>query len=63
MHLILNVIYGGVINVLVNKSIMTNSFTSRSVSVMISSHDYRKPLLNRVGGLSLAKFAQLKMTG
>ena len=41
---------------LANKSITTHGFTSWSVSVMISSlNDYRKPLLNRAGSLSLAK--------
>ena len=41
---------------LANKSITTYGFTSWSVSVMISSlNDYRKPVLNRVGSLSLAK--------
>ena len=56
MRLILNIIFGGVINVLVNKSITTHGFASWSVSVMISSlSDYRKPVLNRAGSLSLAK--------
>ena len=41
---------------LANKSITTYGFTSWSVSVMISSlNDYRKPVLNRAGSLSLAK--------
>ena len=41
--------FGGMINILSNKSIMTSGFTSFSVSVMNSSvNDYRKPLLNRM---------------
>ena len=41
---------------LANESITTYGFTSCSVSVMISSlNDYRKPVLNRVGSLTLAK--------
>ena len=56
MRLILNNNFGGVVSVLVNESIMTHGFTSWSVSVIISSvNDYRKPVLNRVGSLSLAK--------
>ena len=40
---------------LANKSITMYGFTSWSVSVMISSlSDYRKPVLNRAGSLSLA---------
>ena len=41
---------------LANKSITTHGFTSWSVSVMISSlNDYRIPVLNRAGSLSVAK--------
>ena len=56
MHLILDIIIIGMINVL-NKSIMTHGFTSWSVSVMISSlKDYRQLHLNHVGNLSLSRF-------
>ena len=52
MRLILNIIFGGMINVLSNKSIMTSGFTSFSVSLRNSSvNDYRKPLLNRMESL------------
>ena len=48
--------FGGMTIVLANKSIMMRSFSLLSVSVMISSlNDYWKPLLNRVGSLSLSK--------
>ena len=54
---LLKIIFGGVIIVLANKSITTRSFSLLSVSMMISSlNDYWKPLLNRVGSLSLSKF-------
>ena len=50
------IVFGGVIIVLVNKSITTCNFTLLSVSVMISSpNDYWKPLLNCVGSLSFSK--------
>ena len=43
---------------LADESVTTNGFTSWSVSVMISSlNDYRKPLLNYVGSLSLSNIA------
>ena len=51
---------------LANESVMTNGFTSWSVSVMISSlNDYRKPLLNYVGSLSLLNITTraIEMTG
>ena len=51
---------------LVNKSITANGFTSWSVSVMISSlNDYKKPLLNYVGSLSLLNITTrtIEMTG
>ena len=51
----LSVIFVGVIIALANESVTKNGFTSWSVSVMISSlNDYRKPLLNYVGSLSLS---------
>ena len=52
----------GVIIALANKSINTCSFSLLSVSVMISNlNDYWKPLLNRVGSLSLLKFITFTM--
>ena len=55
-----NIIFVGVIIALANESVTTNGFTSWLVSVMISSlNDYRKPLLNYVGSLSLL----IEMTG
>ena len=58
MSLILNIIFGGMINVLANKSIMIHGFTSWSVSVMISSLNdyYRKPVLNHVRSLFVSTF-------
>ena len=61
-----NIIFVDVIIALANKSITTNGFTSWSVSVMISSlNDYRKPLLNYVGSLSLSNITTraIEMTG
>ena len=61
-----NIIFVGVIIVLANKSIITNGFTLWSVSVMISSlNDYRKPLLNCVGSLSLSNITThaIEITG
>ena len=56
-YLLLKIIFGGVIIVLTNESIMTYSFTLLSVSVIISSlNNYWKSLLNHVGNLSLSKF-------
>ena len=56
-----NIIFVGVIIFLANKSITTNGFTSWSVSV----NDYRKPLLNHVGSLSLSNITTraIEMTG
>ena len=65
-HLKVNIIFVGVIIALANKSITTNGFTSWSISVMISSlNDYRKPLLNYVGSLSLLNITTcaIEMTG
>ena len=54
-RLLFKFIFGGVTIVLANKSITTHGFTLLSLSVMISSlNDYWKPLLNRVGNLSLS---------
>ena len=61
-----NIIFVSVIIALANESITTNGFTSWSVSVMISSlNDYRKPLLNYVGSLSLSNITTraIEMTG
>ena len=56
-HLIFNIILGGVIIVLANKSTMTHVFTLLSASVMISNLNiYQKPPLNPVGTTSLSKF-------
>ena len=65
-HLKVNIIFVGVIIALPNKSITTNGFTSWSVSVMISSlNDYRKPLLNYVGSISVSNITTrvIEMTG
>ena len=43
MHLILNIIFGGMIIVLANKSTTTHTFTSWPVSVMISSLNVTRP--------------------
>ena len=49
MRLILDIILGGVSNVLANKSIMMNGFTScQYISNISSLNDYRKLLLNNV---------------
>ena len=61
-----NIIFEAVIIALANGFVTTNGFTSWSVSVMISSlNDYRKPLLNYVGTLSLSNITTraIEMTG